>query len=311
MRTLKLLSACTLSAVLALAACSGSNGSNGSDGVNGASGIKGSTGATGATGQTGSTGSTGSTGAQGDAGAPGAPGADGSSGCGLMEIPPSVYGSSCGATCTPAGQVACEVGPNGSLIEACVNSSGLYEGVFVSSSSASTFPGNPVSDPVGAPVVLVRAALTYLCQPQNSQNDAGGEITFLAGLCRNASTHCLSSSDTYEMSVSNGSVNLCGSGGSGLWTDVGFPETTSVSADLVGTQATDFFGSSFTGFDYNGAPESCVATEAGIVCTSLATADEQKMGEECTDSTGTVRLWSCQLDAATNTVSVTCSGPAQ
>jgi hypothetical protein len=110
------------------------------------------------------------------------------------------------------------------------------------------------------------------------------------------------------MSVSNNQVNLCGPDGSGLWTDLGYPETTGVAADLVGVQITDFYPG-FTDFDYRGAPESCVESEAGVVCTSLLSSREQLLGLECTDSGGTVRLWSCSVNAAGQAV-VGCTGQA-
>lgn len=302
--------AATTAMCCCLIAVACSDGTNGSKGSTGASGVPGAS-------VIGPIGDSGAPGSPGNPGAPGEAGVQGDVGvvsCGSVEIQPADYNSACGVCPGVSGTVQCQLaspatdaGDGQQLTEVCANADGQFSDVFVSASTSSMFPANPVSDPVGVNVALSRAALTFVSPVQNNEADSGNATVFLAGLCSTAQTHCESGVD-YQMSVSNGVVNLCGPDGSGFWTDLGFPETTGVAADLVGVQMTDFYPG-FTNFDYRGAPESCVETEAGVVCTSLLSSQEQLLGLECTDGSGTVRLWSCSVNAAGQAV-VGCTGQA-
>jgi hypothetical protein len=321
-------------------AASGLDGQNGADGPQGPAG---SAGANGPQGPSGPAGGQGSTGPAGEAGAPGRNGADGAEGpiaCGSAEIDPSFFHFRCGAgvagltagyntdgspVCL-AGTVQCQLDPNKGLQEVCADSNGNFGGIYVAASLASTFPVNPgpqaagtrcdedlncdgVADDTvgaGANVALVRTALTYLSPVQSSQDDAGGAQTWLPGLCRNAAEHCIGAGTWCDTTVSNGQVVVSCDG-------FGVPETSPVSGDREGVVLGDFGISQFSngedGLPY-GTPESCSTGDAGTVCVSAQTADEAKMGTECVDASGTVRLWACAIDASGN-ASVSCSGAVQ
>lgn len=128
----------------------------------------------------------------------------------------------------------------------------------------------------GDNVALVRHALQYECPV--SASDASCDRTFLRGLCRNATKHCLST-DTWCSTQTEGGKVVVSCNGNGS------PVEGRVSGNREGVVLSDFG-------DLN-----------------TPTADEAKMGYECTASDSSVLTWDCTMDATTGVASVTCSGP--
>ena len=255
----------------------------------------------GSTGPVGSVGAPGSGGEQGPAGDSGTPGPIA---CGDSLIPQDVWHTACNvrpsdssgvASVCSAGIVECrltatttdggtEVVPSvmcwDTVKDAAAgmptNTSGLC---YVDSSCTGT-PDNTVGD--GTKVTLIRPALTYLSDWQDSQSDSG-VVTYKKGLCENAVEHCLGTTG------GEGSLVL---------------QTVASDAGTVSVQV------SCDGFGRPVANASTLNGEGVVLADFVADPKESLMGAECADSTGTVRLWACSVDA-NNTASVTCSGPTQ
>ena len=343
MRNRNLFGCLTLCSVVSIvAACSGSS----SPAIDGVNGKVGSTGPQGPQGDAGSMGVPGSPGEAGATGPQGDTGATGNIACGSVEITPDFFGVSCGggtktvpnkvsglyagyypggqAVCNP-GNVQCQLAPgSGALKEVCADSTGAWSGIYEPSSLATfTFTQNPVVPTAGdrcdedldcnsipdntvgqgSNVSLVIAALTYPVQPQDSQSD-GGPYVFRPGVCRTAQTHCVSETTWCDLQETNGVVEV-------TCDDLGSPVTGPVSSNHEGVVLSDF---GIDAFDDEGYPETCTTTttDAGSVttCVRSQTADEMLMGDECVDSTHTVRLWSCVVSAS-GVASVLCAGQVQ
>lgn len=286
-------------------------GTPGTPGTPGATGPVGTPGAVGAVGEAGVPGTPGSPGAPGDQGEQGVQGSQGDAGVSLCgDVPMPQWHQPCGVdlvnACADAtGEWECHLflsdGQSGDVTEStkivCADSV-THNVLTVGSNQSSEYPSNPVSQAVsttcdftdcngvsvttgaGANVALVRPALTYLSPVQDSQ--AGGVQTFLPGLCRNATEHCIASGTWCETSVSNGLVQVSCDG-------FGQPETAPVSGDREGVVLSDFGD---------------LGTPAG---------SEALMGTQCvnpSDPNGSVRLYTCSVDA-NGVASVTCTGSIQ
>jgi len=269
-------------ALAAAMACGGANGSNGIDGQT----VVGPQGPSGAPGKNG-------TNAVAEAGAMGNPGDSGPIACGTVEIDPSVYGTACGGgtdgltsgydqsgnpVCL-SGTVQCQYDvTTNALEEVCANSDGQFSGVYVGANQSTEFPVNPAPQAVGAwcnedlncdgqpdtttgagvNVVLIRAALTFECPSPvvNSQSDAGGAVTFLPGLCRNATEHCVAGTTWCDLRTDDGAVEVSCDG-------QGNPELGPVCAPGEGVVLSDFgitqFSDGSDGLTY-GTPETCTPT---------------------------------------------------
>ncbi len=287
----------------------------------------------GAPGSTGAPGATGKPGAPGSTGGQGTPGATGPIACGTVQIDPSVFGSSCGGgtltTANPAnglfagwypngspvclpGTVQCQLSVGaGALEEVCADANGQWSdpAIFVSSLQSATFTQNTVvgaagtrcdedldcnnvaddTTGVGANVSLTKPALTYLPSFQNSQSDSG-VIVFAPGVCRNATAHCITADTWCETVVVAGAAVVSCDG-------FGNPISGPVSGDREGVVLSDFGDLSYT----------CSETGCAL---NTPVGDEALMGEECTDASGTVRVYACSADAS-GVVSVGCTGAAQ
>lgn len=310
---------CCLSLGVAVAACGGSTGPTGLDGPQGTTGPQGVTGPQGDAGPQGVAGPQGDTGPQGPQGVPGDQGEQGVQGDAGVSL--------CGDVPMPQWHQPC----GGDLVNACADANGEWEcHLFLSSNDQSGFdsgdvtesqkivcadatthavlsvgsnqtseyPANPVNATVsttcnftdcngytdttgaGTNVVLVRAALTFLSPVQDSQSPNGGAQTWLPGLCRNAAEHCLSATQCWELSIVNGVVQVS-------CDDLGHPMvTTTAGTNWEGVLPSDF----------------------GDL--TVPQGNESLMGTQCVDPNGSVRIYTCSVDA-NGVASVTCTGPIQ